>query len=573
LSNLDYIVLFFYLIGLFVIGGLFTCRIKNTKDMFAAGGQSPWWVSGLSGFMTMFSAGTFVVWGGIAYKYGIVAVSINMCYGIAALLVGYFLAGRWHAMGIATPAEYIELRFGKSAIHFFTWSMMTYRLVGVGVSLYSLAVLLCALIPLGPGHGLADPVTGNLAMKWAVLLFGGVVVIYTMAGGLWAVLMTDVLQFIVLNLAVLFVVPLCLVKVGGWAEFVATVPEGFFCATNSQFTWFFLMGWCAIHFFMLGAEWAFVQRHICVPSAKDARKAAYLFGGLYIVSPWLWLLPPLLYRSMNPHANHEEAYILACKAVLPPGMLGLMMAAMFSATASMVSSQLNVFAGVLTNDFYFRWLRPQAGTSHLVRVGRILTVVLGGSLIAIALAVPRMGGAQEVILSITGLMVTPLLLPSVWGVFSRRITQSCIWPTAGISLIVGALIKFGFAKHGFLAAIPGCEGMAVWFQNHMRTVETSVGVLLPVLILWIIHVNTKGVSVGYQRVAAKTREIEVTASVSSHLPAVIVAWSLVACGALMFGLAWAQPQGVSFIMLTFAVILFMISGAIATGICLRKKSQ
>lgn len=572
LSDLDYVVLFFYLIGLFVVGAICTRRIKNTKDMFAAGGQSPWWVSGLSSFMTMFSAGTFVVWGGIAYKYGIVAVSINMCYGIAALLVGYFLAGRWHDMGIATPAEYIELRFGKSAIHFYTWSMMTYRLVGVGVSLYSLAVLLCALIPLSPHHMLADPATGNLALKWAVLLFGGVVVIYTMAGGLWAVLMTDVLQFIVLNLAVLFVVPLCLAKVGGWTEFVTTVPEGFFCATHSQFTWFFLAGWCAIHFFMLGAEWAFVQRHICVPSAKDARKAAYLFGGLYIVSPWLWLLPPLLYRSMNPNANHEEAYILACKAVLPPGMLGLMMAAMFSATASMVSSQLNVFAGVLTHDFYFRWLRPQASTGHLVRVGRVLTVVLGGGLIAIAWAVPHMGGAQEVILSITGLMVTPLLLPSVWGLFSRRIKQNCIWPTAGISLAIGALIKFGFAPHGFLTNGSGWASVTAWIQAHIRTVETSVGVLLPVLVLWIIHVNTRGVSAGYQRVAAKTRETDDVVLQTSPLPAVIVAWSLAACAVLMFSLAWAQPLGVSKTMLTFAMILLMISGAIALGIRLRKKN-
>ncbi len=66
MTSLDYLVLTGYVLGIFAIGGVFSRKIKTSSDMFAAGGQSPWWVSGLSGFMTMFSAGTFVVWGGIA---------------------------------------------------------------------------------------------------------------------------------------------------------------------------------------------------------------------------------------------------------------------------------------------------------------------------------------------------------------------------------------------------------------------------------------------------------------------------------------------------------------------------
>ena len=79
--------------------------------MFSAGGQSPWWVSGLSSFMTMFSAGTFVVWGGIAYQNGLVSVTINMAIGIAAIFVGLFIAHRWQRMGLSTVAEYVAIRF------------------------------------------------------------------------------------------------------------------------------------------------------------------------------------------------------------------------------------------------------------------------------------------------------------------------------------------------------------------------------------------------------------------------------------------------------------------------------
>ena len=178
--------------------------------------------------------------------------------------------------------------------------MMVYRMMGVGVALYSLAVILVALMPIAEGSFLRDPVTGNLSLTWAILFFGMCVVIYTMVGGLWAVLMTDVLQFIVLNLAVLFILPLILIKVGGVGGFVEQAPAGFFMPVAGEFTWFVLAGWCAIHFFMVGAEWAFAQRYICVPTEKDAKKGVFLFGALYLVSPILWLAPPLIWRVIQP---------------------------------------------------------------------------------------------------------------------------------------------------------------------------------------------------------------------------------------------------------------------------------
>ena len=89
MQTLDYIVLVFYLLGIVAVGLFCARQNKSASDMFAAGGQSPWWTSGLSAFMTMFSANTFVVWGGIAYQHGTVAVAINLCYGIAALLAGF----------------------------------------------------------------------------------------------------------------------------------------------------------------------------------------------------------------------------------------------------------------------------------------------------------------------------------------------------------------------------------------------------------------------------------------------------------------------------------------------------
>jgi solute:Na+ symporter, SSS family len=105
--------------------------------------------------------------------------------------------------------------------------MLVLRVVGTAGALYALAKILVALMPLAEGNPLRDDATGNLSLSAAILIFGGIVILYTMVGGLWAVLMTDVLQFIILNLAVLFVVPLALARAGGLGAFIEQAPEDF----------------------------------------------------------------------------------------------------------------------------------------------------------------------------------------------------------------------------------------------------------------------------------------------------------------------------------------------------------
>lgn len=152
-----------------------------------------------------------------------------------------------------------------------------------------------------------------------------------------------------------------------------------------------MAGWVIIHFFKIGGEWGFVQRYTCVPTAKDAKKAAFIFGAMYLISPLFWMLPPLVFRVLNPNVDVEQAYILSCKLVLPAGMMGLMIAAMASATASAATSQLNVFAGAFTTEVYQRLLKPGASDKQMVQAGRVFTIVLGGVVIAGALLIPRYG--------------------------------------------------------------------------------------------------------------------------------------------------------------------------------------
>ena len=558
----DYVVLIAYVVGVFVIGGIFGARIKSSGDMFAAGNQSPWWVAGLSGFMTMFSAGTFVVWGKIAYLHGLVAIVINLTYGIAAILVGWFVAGRWRKLGLTTAAEFVELRFGKAAVLTYTALNLTYKMLTVGVALYSVAKILSALVPLDPSHWLADPETSTLSLPAAIILVGTVVAIYTVVGGLWAVLMTDVIQFVVLMISVAFVAPLIIWEAGGVSGFTEKAPEGFFHLTSDEWTWWVIAGWCATQFFMIGAEWAFVQRYLCVPTPRAARLGAYLFGALYLISPVLWMLPPLIFRTINDSVDPEQAYILACQAVLPAGMVGLMFAAMFSATASMVDSQLNVFAGVITNDFYRNLFRPKASEAHLVNVGRVATTLLGLLLIVLALLVPSMGDAEKVIVKVTSLVVGPLLLPTIWGLFSRRIGAGSVWATVAAGFSVGfGVMLYGTFHQQLVEWLPGIVPATGLSPAATRTADVIAGVLVPLATLLILELAAAGQeSAGWRRITERAAEVKSRTEPikTSSLPGQMVAWSVGSCGALIGLLAiFAASDQVT--LAAFAVTLLALA--------------
>ena len=550
----DYITLFIYVAGLFIISTLSARRNTNQKEMFSANRSSPWWASGLSGFMTMFSAGTFVVWGGIAYELGIVAVVINTCYGVAALMIGYKIAGHWNKLGVSTPAEYVKLRFGNTGLHFFTWTMLIKRILGVSVSLYALAVLMVAIIP--------------VHINWAIIAFGAIVVVYTMQGGLWAVLMTDVLQFIVLTVVVFIVAVLMISNMGSFTEFSAAVPESFFSPIAGKYGWIFMSGWIIIHFFMIGAEWAFVQRFISVKNPKDAQKASYLFGAMYILTPLFWLLPPLLYRGQVSGVNKEQAYILAAQSVLPPGVLGLMIAAMFSATASMVSSQLNVFAGVLTNDFYKSFINPNADEKKLVKTGKTFTAILGFLLVTMAILVPFLGGAEKLIISINSLLVVPLFAPTLWGLFSKKIGIRDMITIAIISFTIGFTLRFGIASNPWIQEGSYLYTTAQYLTEHSKNVEVIVGVLLPIVLLILVEWKKNTHDLGALELEEKSKklqeslkELENVDAPFDPFPALMVMYSLIVLGAWLIIIAVREPQGRP-VLIGVGAILLISSGLI-----------
>ena len=456
MGTLDYVTILLFAAGVMLAGVSFSSTGKNMKSFFAGGGNVPWWISGLSLFMGFFSAGTFVVWGSIAYSHGWVSVTIQLTMAAAGLAVGFFIAPRWNRTGCLTAAEYITRRFGVSTQKMYTYLFLFISLFTTGAFLYPIAKII--------------EVTADIPLNTSILLLGAFSILYVTIGGLRAVVVTDVLQFLILFAAVIIVIPLSLMKVGGAEAFLAKVPEGFFQTVSGDYTWVFIIAFMFYNLFFLGGNWAYVQRYTSVSTPRNARKVGWLFGILYLVSPILWMLPPMIYRVYNPGLEGletENAYLLMCKEAMPSGLLGLMLGGMIFATASSLNATLNISAGVFTNDIFKR-LSPSTSEKGLMRIARWSTIGFGVLAIVVALLIPLMGGIVNVVISVAALTGVPLYLPLIWSLFSRNLNGRVILTTTVVSLAINALFKFVTPLMGF---------------SLDRAEEMLVGVLVPALLL------------------------------------------------------------------------------------------
>ena len=138
---LDYLVILVFALMVLLVGLSFTRSGSSMKSYFAAGGNLPWWLSGLSLFMSFFPAGTFVVWGSIAYEHGLVAVSIQWMMGIGGLIIGFYIAPRWRRANILTVGAYIGNRFGPFLKKFYSYVFLVLSFVTTGAFLYPVAKL------------------------------------------------------------------------------------------------------------------------------------------------------------------------------------------------------------------------------------------------------------------------------------------------------------------------------------------------------------------------------------------------------------------------------------------------
>lgn len=476
MPHLDLITIIIFTLVVVISGISFSGSGKDMKSFFAGGGAVPWGISGLSLFMSFFSAGTFVVWGAIAYNQGWVAITIQWTMCIAGFIIGFVFAPKWQKTKVLTAAEFITQRLGYNTQKIYSYLFLSISIFTTGAFLYPVAKIL--------------QVYTNIPVHVTTIAIGVLILIYTAVGGMWAVVITDVLQFVVLTAAVVIIVPLALGKVGGISGFIQKAPEGLFDMVSGEYSIGFLIAFGLYNLFFISGNWAYVQRYTTVKDTRSAKKVGWLFGALYMISPVIWMLPPMIYKIINPSLDGleaEGAYLLLSKMVLPEGIMGLMLAGMVFATSSSVNTTLNISAGVFTNDLY-KPLFPKSSQKKLIFIARWTTVILGLITILVALLIPFMGGIVNVVLSIAALTGGALYLPPLWALFSKKQTGKSILSITLISLVINLFFKF---------AAP-----LLFHLTLSRSTEMIVGSVVPLLLLAVYEFlisRGKGTSEDYNK--------------------------------------------------------------------------
>ena len=243
------------------------------KSYFAAGGEVPWTISGLSLFMSFFSAGTFVVWGSIAYELGWVSITIQMTMCISGFLVAYFIAPAWRKTNSLTAAEFVRDRLGDKVQKFYTYLILILSLAYTGAFLYPVAKII--------------NVSTGFSVNACVIVLGVLILLYTVVGGLWAVIITDVLQFVILFASVIIVVFLSFKEVGGIEEFVQQAPADFFNWTSGEYNWWFIVAMAIFNTIFIGGNWAYVQRYTSVKRCQRCQKGGFYFWMVVLIEPIL----------------------------------------------------------------------------------------------------------------------------------------------------------------------------------------------------------------------------------------------------------------------------------------------
>tara|TARA_B100001173_G_scaffold297675_1_gene294489 strand:+ start:1541 stop:3202 length:1662 start_codon:yes stop_codon:yes gene_type:complete len=465
MNNIDYIVILVFSLLIVLAGLAFRKRGADMRSYFAAGGAVPWSISGLSLFMSFFSAGTFVVWGSIAYELGWVSITIQLTMCLSGFLVAYFIAPAWRKTNSLTAAEFVRDRLGDGVQKFFTYLILILSLAYSGAFLYPVAKII--------------NISTGFSINACIIVLGILILLYTVVGGLWAVIITDVLQFVILSASVVIVVYLSLREVGGFQQFTENVPDDFFDWTSGEYTWWFIIGVGIFNTIFIGGNWAYVQRYTSVKTPKEAKKVGLTFGFLYLISPFLWMLPPMIYRVLNPSLvalENEGAYLLMCKQVLPIGLLGLIIGGMVFATASSVNTTLNLAASVITNDI-FKVLKPRATISQIMFVAKLSTILFGVGTIMVALIVPAAGGIVNLVLSVGAVTGCSLYAPIIWAIFSKRHSGLSILLITIISLSINTVLKF------FADDLLGA--------NLSRANEMLLGSILPIFLLGVYELYAK----------------------------------------------------------------------------------
>ncbi len=443
LVTIDYVVLGLYFIIIFAIGYYFARKERNSADYFLASRDVAWWAIGASLFASNIGSEHFIGLAGTGAASGLAVGHFEWLASLILLILGWVFIPFYLRSNVYTMPEFLERRYNRACrTYLATISIIAYIFTKIAVAIFAGAIVLKAVL--------------GWSMWQSALALVLATGIYTVAGGLAAVIYTEVIQTVILIAGALGLMFIGLDKVGGWSGLHASVPEGFFHmmkpSTDAEFPWtgiFFgapILGiwyWCT--------DQVIVQRVLSAKDVANAKGGTVLAGFLKILPVFMLIVPGMIARSLYPaemQADSNAAFPTLVVRLLPAGLTGIMVAAMLAALMSSLASVFNSSSTIFTMDFYKKF-SPDASERQLVLVGRLATVIM---VILGLLWIPFMGRISSQLYvylqSVQAYVSPPIAAVFLLGVFWKRINGEGAITSLLVGFVLGALrflLEIGYA--------------------------------------------------------------------------------------------------------------------------------
>jgi solute:Na+ symporter, SSS family len=473
MDNLDWVIIAAYLVvvvGLGIAAGFFRRKHERGGEgghYFLAGNTLAWPVIGLAMFAANISTVHLVSLAEAAYKFGLVFGNFEWMAGFTLILLSLFFAPLYLRSRVATLPDFLERRFNRGCRDVLSVvSLFSAVVIHMGVALYTAAWVLRGILGLAPDA----KIWGLDALMLFIIVLGTLTGIYTMLGGLLAVVWTESVQTILLLVGAVVITVTGLWKVGGWSSLVhtlATHPHPLASVAGSKVTWgtgnflnmargssdpsglpwySILLGYPVLGIWYWCCDQTIVQRVLAAKDEKNARLGPLFCAFLKILPVFIFVLPGVICVALvQQHAFGKAApqtaadtYTFMLTHLLPVGLKGLVAAAMLAAAMQTCSAALNSSATLVAYDLCRRY-KPTLEDHQLVRIGKITTVL--GTILAIV-ASPLFGHYTTIFQGINKLIsyvAPPITAVFVLGVFWKRASGKSAFITLITGMALGAV--------------------------------------------------------------------------------------------------------------------------------------
>lgn len=447
-----------------------------------------WPMVGISAFVMQFTAWSFTGGAGKAYETGIFFLILFGCNTVAQLLVVFVTAPLFRQMRVITGVEAIRKRFGASNEQFFTWLPVPFFVIFGGIGLYAISVFMAAVF--------------KIDISTVILAIGLTVTVMSILGGSWAVAASNFLQLLTIFCVVVLMAVLTLQhpQVGGLKGLLEQLPAAHLNPSIDVRWWVlipFIVTLAASQTVGMNSITQGAAGYVFVKNGRDARRAAFIGLIGMMTLPILWSIPAFASVIVLPNLAGEypmlqnpteAAYAAMAMEILPAGLLGLLVCAIFAATMSSMDAGLNRSAGIIVRNFYLPVIKPNASEASQLLVGKIVTGIFGGLMILTGAFFSTLKSMPlfDLILIASAAVGIPVAVPLFLGIFIKRTPSWSGWSTACAGFAASLVLHFWMSPENLQATFGNSDNPLTPRELGELRIALTNGVLITVSVIWFL---------------------------------------------------------------------------------------